>query len=144
MARVKIMVGFPGSGKSTYAKKAAGKRFSADDLRLELGLDPGDRSVFEILDRQFSEAIRNNEDVIYDATSLRKDNREKLIRLAKESNRDAVVTAVFFDTPLDVCKRRNAKREGVARVPDFVYDRMMRTFAPPTLDEGFSEVIVIK
>jgi predicted kinase len=52
------------------------------------------------------------------------------------------VEAVFFDTPIEVCQERNRLRERV--VPQDVIERMARKMTPPSREEGFSRVTVVR
>jgi predicted kinase len=56
--------------------------------------------------------------------------------------RGCPVEAVYFDTPIEVCMARNAARERV--VPAAAMQRMARRLTPPTLDEGFQRIVVIR
>jgi predicted kinase len=53
---------------------------------------------------------------------------------------DASVEAIFFDTPLEVCKERNRRRERV--VPEWAMDALSARLVPPSADEGFAAVSV--
>ena len=52
------------------------------------------------------------------------------------------VEAVFFDVPLEVCRRRNRGRGRV--VPEDVLERMAAKLTPPTIEEGFSAIAVVR
>jgi len=45
-----------------------------------------------------------------------------------------------MDTPLELCKLRNAMRDGAARVPDQKIDYLAGLLTPPTVEEGFTSV----
>ena len=64
-----MMIGIPGSGKSTFAQEyLSGTYLSSDDLRDELGkID-----IWEEMHVRTEEALRLGEDVIYDATNIKK------------------------------------------------------------------------
>lgn len=71
-----MMVGVPGSGKSTYARQIPDATvLSSDDIRAEIGADGGDKKmhkqVFTILHERVKEALSAGNDVVYDATNLR-------------------------------------------------------------------------
>lgn len=134
-----IMVGLPGSGKSTYAQKLGLPILSADKIREELYGDAaiqGDgEMVFSILNKRIDKAISGGYSVIIDNTSVSRKARAVFIRKAN-------CTAIFVDTPLDECLRRNRKRE--RHVSEDVIYRMASNLVPPTKEEGFKEIIVIK
>ncbi len=60
--------------------------------------------------------------------------------------------ALYFHVPLEICLKRNRKRENLragpgrdARVvPEDVLRRMARRIEPPTREEGFSRIVVVR
>jgi hypothetical protein len=75
-----------------------------------------------------------------DATNLSPKERRHWIRMAHEFGYDA--HAVYFDVPLEICSQRNHRRQRV--VPEDVMQRMSNKLRPPTFDEGFSKIIVVR
>jgi predicted kinase len=75
-----------------------------------------------------------------DATNLSPRERRQWIRMARSLGYE--VHAVFFDVPLEVCLDRNRRRERV--VPEDIMQRMASKLRPPTFDEGFSKIIVVR
>jgi len=75
-----------------------------------------------------------------DATNLTPKEREHWIKLAKDYNYE--VHAVFFDVPLEVCIERHGRRDRV--VPDDAMRRMAAKLKPPTFDEGFAKITVVR
>lgn len=136
-----IMVGIPGSGKTTYAKKLvesmeASVLISSDDIRAELG-DVNDMSknkeVFAIMNQRVKDKLNNGYFVCYDATSLTKEVRKNLIDEMKLHCQSFV--AVFINTPLEIALERNKSRDRV--VPEDVIKDMFKKLQPPVIDEGF-------
>ena len=86
MAKMIVLVGLPGSGKTTWAKQYVEKNLntvhlSSDELRIELfGFEDQTKNhlLFRELNKRTVEALNDNKDVIYDATNL---NRKKRIHL---------------------------------------------------------------
>ena len=141
-----LLIGLPGSGKSTLAEKLTKNRkyvviVSSDKIREELYGDEatqGDNNkIFSLVRERAEEALKDCKDVIIDATNLTVKDRSAYFDIAKTY--DALVTGILFDIPVKECKRRNLKRDRV--VPDFVYDKMMKRYEQPTLDEGFTMII---
>lgn len=142
--RIIVLVGLPGSGKSTYLEKMGVRALSSDALRLMLGDDEDDQTihprVFAALRYLLCQRLTIGRPVTYvDATHLTPFERRAYFEIAERFNCD--VEALFFDAPPEVCKERNQRRNRI--VPDEVIDRMAARLVPPTTAEGFSGVRVI-
>lgn len=125
-----LMVGIPGSGKSTVAAGLIDQGyvcFNADIIRQELYGDAktqGDhQEVFGVMYERMEEAMCDEKDIVIDNTNVRKYNRRMLIALAKQWGYEVEIWLV--DTPLEECLERNAKRERV--VPEDVIVKMHET-----------------
>lgn len=137
------MVGLPGAGKSTFASNYPDFIIvSTDAIRSELFGDESDQQngklVFDTAYHRLAQAVAMNRNVIFDATNLRKRDRKKLFQKFPNANH----IAVFMDTPINICKERNAKRERQA--PESVIDRMAANLEVPSTEEGFEKVIIRK
>jgi predicted kinase len=75
-----------------------------------------------------------------DATNLSPHDRRTWIKLARDYGYD--VHAVFFDVPLEVCRERNQRRHRV--VPEDAMRRMAAKLRPPSFEEGFSKITVVR
>ena len=75
-----------------------------------------------------------------DATNLTPHERHSWVKLAKDYGYE--VQAVFFDVPVEVCLERNRRRDRV--VDEDVMRRMAAKLKPPTFEEGFSKVTVVR
>jgi predicted kinase len=135
-----LLVGLPGSGKSTWA---AGKRgvLSSDVLRELLADDPDNQNiharVFRVLREVLKHRLELKRPVTYvDATNLTPYERRPYFRLADRF--DAEMEAVFFDVPAAECIRRNLQRSRV--VPEDVIQKMAKRLVAPDPTEGFSRV----
>ena len=143
-----LLIGFPGSGKSTWAERYSTNRnhtvsISSDKIREELYGDEatqGDNNkIFSLVRERAEEALKDCKDVIIDATNITEKDRSAYFDIAKTYG--ATVTGILFDIPVEECKHRNSKRDRV--VPDFVYDKMTKRYEQPQLSEGFSMLIRI-
>jgi len=74
-----------------------------------------------------------------DATNLTPKERRPYVQLAEHYGCD--VRAIYFDVPLEVCRRRNRRRR--RNVPEEAMQRMARKLVPPTRKEGFAKITVV-
>lgn len=165
-----IMVGVPGSGKSTLSALMKGAVVSSDAIRGELfgdediqyDLDFAIKKNPNIKDMDSESQIKaaraecnkavfgrvaycmhkllEEGDVIFDATNISARGRKGTLEKYKGEYDKAF--AFFFDVDVNVAKERNRKRS--RQVPEEVIDRMAKQLQKPTKAEGFDAVFVIR
>ena len=144
MPTVYILVGYPGMGKTYFAKNTLmnSRRvyISSDDIREEVCGDASDQScnatVFSIFYDRAYQAIEKGYDVILDATHLTKKSRRKCRDHFKRLKCKFI--AVQMTTPVEEAIRRNKNRDRV--VPNYAMSRMINSFQPVEDDEGFDDI----
>ena len=142
---VVLAIGLPGSGKSSWFKRHDIHPLSSDLLR-ELLFDDAQEQrfqdlVFSNLRSMLKARLIARRPLNYvDATNLTPHDRHSWIKLAKDYGYD--VQGLFFDVPLEVCLERHARR-GRA-VPEDIMRKMAGKLKPPTFEEGFSKITVVR
>ena len=138
-----MLVGLPASGKSTYAEKLKEKEYhihSSDSIREELTGDANtqdkNKDVFATLHKRVKDDLSNGISCVYDATNMSMKRRKAFLNEIKQYNCRKI--CVLFVMPVEVCKKRNSIRE--RRVPDEVFDKMLKSFWVPMMYEGWDSI----
>jgi predicted kinase len=142
---VVLAIGLPGSGKSSWFKRHNIVPLSSDMVRSLLFDDIREQRfqdlVFSNLRSMLNSRLIAKRPMNYvDATNLTPQERQHWIKLAKDYNYE--VHAVFFDVPLEVCLDRHQRRDRV--VPDDIMRRMAAKLKPPSFEEGFAKITVVR
>jgi predicted kinase len=142
---VVLAIGLPGSGKTTWFKRRGVTPLSSDMLRSILFDDITEQRyqglVFSTLRSLLRARLIARMPWNYvDASNLAAHERRQWIKMAKGFGYE--VHAVFFDVPLEVCLERNRKRE--RQVKEDVIQRMAAKLKPPTFEEGFGKITVVR
>jgi predicted kinase len=154
VAKLIILVGLPGSGKSSYAENLMRDNgifdpevdmvvHSSDAIREELFGDASSQEdnarVFDLMRKRTTEDLRAGKTVIYDATNVTRKGRRSAVACAHPTH-DTVECHIVWADPQE-CVRRDGLRNRT--VGPEVIDKMLRRWQSPWKDEGFDVVNVI-
>lgn len=121
-----LLVGFPGCGKSTFAKK-----YYSDYIYINQDTDKTAANSI----KKFKTGVKNNKSIIIDNTNLDYNKRQEFIELITE---DYTVKIIVFDIPINICMH-------------MMYYRVNQTHVNPiniiiyrTMKKKYTEDIVIK
>lgn len=153
-----VMIGAPGSGKSTWVKKQLRNDIDAyvsrDEIRFSL-LEEGEsyfakeKEVFDTFVQRIADYINDDNDlyrIFADASHLNYGSRMKLLNAlkAKGVNLNNIdINYIFMYTSLDTCLERNRLREGRALVPEKTIEEMYNSLSEPEHDEPVKRVYIV-
>lgn len=150
MSKIIMLIGIPGSGKTTYSnelsKKYNAKVVSSDKVRQTFaGID--EKDVFPTVYRLCIDELKEGRNVILDATHITPKVRKRSFDALDEYGIAYEKVAVFVDTPVEVCARRveirNQNPNELFLPVDVVYS-YGKNIILPTEEEGFNEIFIVK
>ena len=142
-----LLVGIPGSGKTTYAEKYIEENpntvhLSSDKIRAELWgneATQGDNNeVFSLMQSRAIEALNNGQSVVYDATNITRKDRSYIISICPKFVK---IECHIIWAHIETCIERDAARERT--VGKAVIDKMLKRFQAVYYDEGVDKIKVI-
>ena len=150
MAKLIMLIGIPGSGKTTYSKDLSkeynAKVISSDKVRQTyIGIEESE--VFPIVYRLCIEELKNDCNVILDATHITPKVRKRTFDALDQFGVVYDKIAVYVDTPVEVCLKRVEIRNQDPNelfLPLEVIESYGKNIIAPSKEEGFSEIFVIK
>lgn len=127
-----LMIGIPGSGKSTFCQNHFPQRrvISLDILRTRFQED-----------KALQASLQAGEDCIIDNTNVTKAERAKYITAAKAAGYRVI--GYYFRSRINECLVRNARRNGKNRIPDAGVIGRAQLLELPEYAEGFDELYYV-
>lgn len=152
MKKLYVVIGVPGSGKSTWIKNQQWSDntvvVSTDEFVEDYARECGS-TYAEVFDDYMPTAVglmtdkvvrarEAGKDIVWDQTSTTIQSRARKINMLPDYYKIAVV----FKTPnTDELNRRLKSRPGKV-IPSVVIDSMIKNFQMPYEDEGFDEIVI--
>lgn len=147
--RIILLIGIPGSGKTTLAIKLKTKGFkvlNADSIRAQLYGDEANQGnpqeVFDIFFNYLDYELKLGQDLIIDNTNLNKKHRTPIISKARMANYQDI-QLWYLDVPLEICLTRNSLR--TRKVNEEIITNMhkeLNLHGKPHISEG--KVMILK
>lgn len=137
-----IMVGFPGSGKSTIARLIEKARAEQNNQITVVSLD--ELKTKSKMIRTIKTLAGEGDSMIIDNTNIDPKTRSELIDIVKSIDDSYYVRIIYVDTSIPMCMHNNYYRyytnymEDPKLVPDFVFKMMNAKFVKPIKNENKS------
>ena len=119
-----LICGIPNAGKTTYAKR----------FENVINFDRVKGTNKQMRERVL-EMVKENPSAVVEGVYHKAEDRRNLIKAAGSGK------VIWLDTPTDECVRRE---KAYRKRPTLLVEACARHFEPPTLDEGWDEIIIIR
>lgn len=153
MRTLLLFRGAPGCGKSTYIDSHGLRPYalSADEIRLQcqgpqLTVDgsveisqKSDKIVWDTLFKLLDTRMRNGEFTVIDATNSKSTEFNRYKEMC-DHYRYRMFCIDLTSLPIEECKRRNANREPLKRVPEASIDKMYARFENQKIPAGIKVI----
>lgn len=136
-----ILCGTAGSGKSTFASNFTNEHtiwVSRDNIRFRYLDKNPEAHYFDFEKESFGDfineivtALKNNYDVVADATHLNTASRKKLTKAIDQYYQDYKIIYIVFLASAEECIKHNANRTGHRFVPEDVIRDMRKSLTIP-------------
>lgn len=129
-----LLIGAPGSGKSTFYTE----RFFSTHVRINLDMVKTRRREQLLV----AACLEGKTRFVVDNTNVSREERLRYLPAVKDEG--FVAVAYFFECTLAECLERNAGRRDKARVPDKGVRGRYQRLERPSRKEGFEELYIVR
>ena len=133
-----VLMGLQASGKSTFFRE----RFAATHEHVSKDLFRNNRDRNRRQEQLITAALGAGRSVVMDNTNPTVEDRRTPIRLGREFG--ARIIGYYFEADPRECLSRNARRQGIARVPAVAIFATAKKLTPPSPEEGFDELFRVR
>lgn len=151
-----VLVGLPGSGKSTWTKRVLSETNKpyivvSSDKHIEEYARSKNKTYSDVFDEyvktagklmndEAERAISERVNVIWDQTNLSAKKRKAILRRFPNSYYKVVIIFDIDDEELGNRLKKRGEEEG-KNIPNFVLNNMRKGYQHPSLTEGFDKII---
>ena len=132
------MVGLPGAGKSTFARRV----FPDHEHISKDAFPPSARDKQRRQDAALRAALSAGRSVVLDNTNVTPQDRAAIIAIAREQG--ARVSGVYVEASIREAIARNDGRAGRAKVPKVAIFTSAKRLVPPVIAEGFDTLRTVR
>lgn len=152
MAKLYLMMGCPGSGKSTWCKNHLSENdvyVSRDEIRFSLVKEEDEyfskeNQVYKEFVNRIGAELKAGHNVFADATHINKGSRLKLLRSINYHDYEEL-GIIWVKVPLETALSQNENRKDTrAYVPESVIRNMYKQTEPPSFEEGFDKIYFVE
>ncbi|MCL2480256.1 MAG: ATP-binding protein [Spirochaetaceae bacterium] len=154
-----LVCGLPGSGKSYFARKyfakSGRKRVNRKEIMRTLyemitfndkwsedKFDSVDENLVKHLEKKIIEHLfQLGEPLLIDNMSISTESRGAYVAMANRNKK--TISAIFVNTDLATCLKRNRERDAHEVVPESVISNLIAKIEYPDRKEGFKDVLII-
>ncbi|PWU02399.1 MAG: hypothetical protein C5B51_20865 [Terriglobia bacterium] len=139
-----VLVGPPGSGKSTWvSRNGRGAVHVSQDGLIDAITPEGFEHTYRPIYRAAEDAVaraalETGFTVLVDRTNRTREHRKRWLRIAEEAGCPAVAVVMTASAP--VCRVRNRMREARRRLSESRMERMLAAHEAVCRDEGFAAI----
>jgi len=134
MSEIRILIGIPGSGKTTYARYLERFKRYVRISKDEIVRIPDRRGVEQRIRQTIEESVKSGKNVVVDGTYINRGKRKMLADFCK--GLDAEIVFCLFNAKLKDCIKHNDSKEDFGKPTEEIVRKMHKDIENPTKKEG--------